>query len=84
MGEIFDRSSEHLGSSDVVITAMRHRMLVLAAGLEREGVVPYAASHGEVYRHLPVDLLLDREIDWSQIEREQLAMDISAPRQLRA
>jgi phthalate 4,5-dioxygenase len=78
MGDIFDRSAEHLGSSDVVITAVRRRMLAMATRLQRDSVVPYPASHGEVYRRLPVDLLLDRDIDWSQIERQQLAIDIVA------
>jgi phthalate 4,5-dioxygenase len=48
MGAIFDRSQEHLGTSDVAIIAARQRLLKTVRDLQ-QGIEPYAASHPEVY-----------------------------------
>jgi phthalate 4,5-dioxygenase oxygenase subunit len=55
MGRVFDRSKEHLGTSDVAVIAMRRLLLRLAHNLQSEGSGPYAAYHGEVYRVRPLD-----------------------------
>ena len=60
MGAIPDRTMEHLGSSDVVIIQVPRRLLDMAKALE-DGVEPYAASHGAVYRIRTADLLLEPE-----------------------
>ena len=56
MGAIVDRSQEHLGTSDSAIIAARRRLLSEARSL-LEGVEPYAASHGEVYRARSIALV---------------------------
>ncbi|MBV8719170.1 MAG: Rieske 2Fe-2S domain-containing protein [Chloroflexi bacterium] len=55
MGPIYDRSQEHLGTSDVAVIAMRRLLLRLAANLEDGLPGPYAAYHGEAYRIRPLD-----------------------------
>jgi phthalate 4,5-dioxygenase oxygenase subunit len=49
MGPIVDRTQEHLGTSDTAIIVVR-RLLMRQAIEAGEGVDPYAAYHGEVYR----------------------------------
>lgn len=48
MGAVFDRSQEHLGTSDIAIIAARQRLLKLVRELQ-EGIEPYAAAHPEAY-----------------------------------
>ena len=73
MGAIYDRTKEHLGTSDMVIIAMRRRLMKLARELG-EGREPYAAHHGEVYRQRGADLLLKREAPWEEGARELMAV----------
>jgi len=65
MGAIPDRTREHLGSSDLVIIQVRRRLLDMAKALE-DGIEPYAASHGAVYRIRTADLLLNRNRPWAE------------------
>ncbi len=71
MGRIYDRTKEHLGTSDAVIIAMRRRLLK-AARLLTEGNEPYAASHGEVYRQIPVDIDLPRDRNFEEGARDYI------------
>jgi hypothetical protein len=56
MTRTVDRSLEHLGSSDVAVIAARRRLIKLARDLE-QGVEPVAATHPELYRVRPLDLI---------------------------
>ncbi|MCA1644780.1 MAG: Rieske 2Fe-2S domain-containing protein [Chloroflexi bacterium] len=49
MGPIYDRTHEHLGTSDVAVISTRRR-LINAARLLVEGIEPYPATHPELYR----------------------------------
>ncbi len=73
MGKIVDRTREHLGSSDVGIVAMRRRLMKAAADLQ-EGVAPYAAQHGDVYRVRPAEVVLPADAQWDEDERTKAAM----------
>ena len=61
MGALIDRTHEHLGTSDTAIIAMRRRLAKAARDLE-EGIEPYAATHGEVYRVRSSSALLPRDV----------------------
>ncbi len=56
MGYICDRTEEHLGTSDAAVIAARRRLLKVARDLQ-QGIEPYAASHGSVYRIRPLDIV---------------------------
>jgi len=73
MGEIVERTREHLGSSDIGIIAMRRRLLKAAADLQEE-VAPYAAFHGDVYRVRPAEVMLPSDAKWDEDERLKDAM----------
>jgi phenylpropionate dioxygenase-like ring-hydroxylating dioxygenase large terminal subunit len=55
MGPIYDRRREHLGSSDLAIMSARRRLIQAARDLQ-QGIEPYAAHHGEVYRVRAMDV----------------------------
>jgi hypothetical protein len=73
MGRIVDRTHERLGTSDIGIIAMRRRLMKAAADFQ-EGLVPYAASHGQVYRLRPAEVVLPAGARWDTDERTQQAM----------
>ncbi len=56
MGYVCDRSQEHLGTSDAAIIAARRKLLKVAQDLQN-GIEPYAATHSEVYRVRPLDII---------------------------
>src|SRR5919199_2959209 len=56
MGYISDRTQEHLGTTDVAVIHMRRLMLDLVRGLE-QGKDPFAATHPELYRVRPLDVV---------------------------
>jgi len=60
MGYVCDRTQEHLGSSDLAVIAARRRLLKFARDLE-QGIEPYAARHGELYRVRPLDIITATE-----------------------
>jgi len=55
MGPIYDRRKEHLGTSDLAIITARKRLLNLARELQ-QGIEPFPASHGDVYRVRAMDV----------------------------
>jgi phthalate 4,5-dioxygenase len=57
MGPIYDRTGEHLGSADSAIIMMRRRLIQMANELE-QGIEPFAAQHGEIFRLRSAGLLL--------------------------
>jgi hypothetical protein len=74
MGLIVDRSEERLSVSDSGITQMRKRLLKMADDLQ-EGVEPYPASHGSVYRvHAGDALLPAKATNWVEAPAIQEAI----------
>jgi phthalate 4,5-dioxygenase oxygenase subunit len=74
MGYVCDRSEEHLGSSDVAIIHMRRTLLRLLDNLAK-GIEPYAASHPELYRVQPLDVVSDfAELDQVLAEYREQAL----------
>ena len=55
MGPIYDRRKEHLGTSDQAIITARRRLLNLARELQ-QGIEPFPASHGDIYRVRAMDV----------------------------
>jgi phthalate 4,5-dioxygenase len=65
MGEICERTIEHLGSADLAVIAMRWRLLEAVRALPDRDKVPYEALHADSYRVRSAALVLPR--DWSGI-----------------
>ncbi|MCC7367737.1 MAG: Rieske 2Fe-2S domain-containing protein [Chloroflexi bacterium] len=49
MGRIVDRTDEHLGTTDIAVITARRRLLRMSRELE-QGIEPYPAHHGDLYR----------------------------------
>lgn len=64
MGRIFDRSQEHLGTSDMMIIRTRRRMLEAAHALRANGVVPPGAEDPSVFAQRSGGIILPRAADW--------------------
>jgi nitrite reductase/ring-hydroxylating ferredoxin subunit len=71
MGPIYDRTQEHLGSSDTAIIQMRRRLQQLCTELEA-GHEPVAASRPDAYRVRSTTLLLKRDEDWTEAARRAM------------
>ena len=70
MGSIYDRSQEHLGSSDTMIIRVRRRLMDAARELVEHGTVPYSAEHPEVYRQRSGGVILPDGVEWVEATRE--------------
>ena len=64
MGPIYERSSEHLGSSDVMVIRVRRRLMQAARALAQEGITPPGVDHPEVYRVRSGGCFLPEGADW--------------------
>jgi hypothetical protein len=64
MGPIYDRSHEHLGTTDQFIIRVRRKLIAMARALRDEGVVPYGVDHPEVYRQRSGEMVLPRRQTW--------------------
>jgi phthalate 4,5-dioxygenase oxygenase subunit len=72
MGAVFDRTIEHLGSSDLAVIAMRRRLLEAVHALASAGEPPYEALNADNYRVRSAALVLPRDIAWNEGAAEAL------------
>jgi phthalate 4,5-dioxygenase oxygenase subunit len=72
MGEVCDRTTEHLGSSDLAVIAMRRRLLDAVHALAENGEVPYEARNADNYRVRSAALVLPRNVAWNEGAAEAL------------
>jgi phthalate 4,5-dioxygenase oxygenase subunit len=63
MGPIYDRSHEHLGTTDQFIISARRRMIKAARALEA-GVIPPGVDEPHIYRQRSGEMILPRTADW--------------------
>ena len=82
MGTIYDRSHEHLGTTDQFIIRARRRMIMAARALEM-GVTPPGVDQPWVYRQRSGEMVLPRNADWwgtyEQRRATWLPQDVPAP-----
>ncbi len=71
MGPIYDRTKEHLGTSDVVIIQMRRRVLREINAL-MQGREPLAPFLPETYLRRPVSVLMSKETPFIEGAREHM------------
>jgi phthalate 4,5-dioxygenase len=64
MGAIYDRSQEHLGTSDQMIIRSRRRLINAARAFAETGVTPMTVQHPEYYRVRSGSTLLPVDVDW--------------------
>jgi phenylpropionate dioxygenase-like ring-hydroxylating dioxygenase large terminal subunit len=72
MGEVCDRTTEHLGSADLAVIAMRRRLLEAVRALAETGETPYEARNTDEYRVRSAALVLPRSVAWNEGAAEAL------------
>jgi hypothetical protein len=70
MGSIYDRSSEHLGTSDTGIIRTRRSLTTAAAALRGKGLVPASVEQPDLYRIRSASVVLPRADNWVEASRE--------------
>jgi phthalate 4,5-dioxygenase len=70
MGPIYDRSQEHLGSSDVMLIRVRRRLLAAAEALVSGSATPPGVDHPEAYAVRGGGVLLPNGADWLEATAE--------------
>jgi len=70
MGPIYDRSREHLGTTDQLIIRTRRRLLAAARALRDRGEIPPGVDNPELYRQRSGGTILQRSVDWWEATKE--------------
>ncbi|HLF79353.1 MAG TPA: Rieske 2Fe-2S domain-containing protein [Dehalococcoidia bacterium] len=64
MGPIYDRSHEHLGTTDALIIRTRRRLIQTAKALRDDGITPPGVDNPEIYAQRSGGVVLPRTVDW--------------------
>jgi phthalate 4,5-dioxygenase oxygenase subunit len=64
MGTIYDRTREHLGTSDSMIIRSRRRWIAMAKDVFENGTIPPGVDNPEMYRQRSGEVILPRNVDW--------------------
>jgi phenylpropionate dioxygenase-like ring-hydroxylating dioxygenase large terminal subunit len=64
MGPIYNRSNEHLGTSDSMIIRTRRRWINAAKAHRDHGILPPGVDQPEMYRKRSGEVILPRNLDW--------------------
>ena len=64
MGAIYDRSHEHLGTSDSMVIRTRRRLINAARALRDEGLIPPGVDNPQIYRTRSGGVILPSTVDW--------------------
>lgn len=70
MGPIYDRSHEHLGTSDAMVIRTRRRLVNAAKALSKDGTLPPGVDDPAVYRYRSGGVILPRSADWLEATRD--------------
>ena len=64
MGAIYNRSQEHLGTTDALIIRTRRCMLQAAKALRDHGITPPGVDNPEIYALRSGGVVLQKDLDW--------------------
>jgi phenylpropionate dioxygenase-like ring-hydroxylating dioxygenase large terminal subunit len=70
MGTIYNRTTEHLGTSDAMVIRVRRRLLDAARALAETRTLPISVDHPEVYRQRSGGVILAEDADWIKSTEE--------------
>ena len=71
MGPIYDRTKEHLGTSDMMVIRTRSRLVNAAKALREHGILPPCVDKPELYRTRSGGIVLPRDADWLEAIEEK-------------
>jgi phenylpropionate dioxygenase-like ring-hydroxylating dioxygenase large terminal subunit len=64
MGTIYNRSAEHLGTTDALIIRTRRRLIQAAKALRDQGITPPGVDDPQIYAQRSGGVVLPRTADW--------------------
>jgi hypothetical protein len=70
MGPIYDRTDEHLGTSDAMIIRARRKLINAAKALRDQGAVPVGVDNPELYRMRSGGALLPKGVNGLEVLKE--------------
>jgi len=70
MGGIYDRTKEHLGSTDAMVIRVRRRLIAAVTAHMKYGTTPPGVDDPEVYRVRSGGVFLPEGADWVEATRE--------------
>jgi hypothetical protein len=73
MGPILDRTIEHVGTTDMMIIRVRHRLMDAAHALVEHKITPPGVDDPEVFRSRPASTILPEDADWIEATEEERA-----------
>ena len=79
MGPIYDRTQEHLGTTDAMVIFMRRRLLDAARALREQGVAPANVDDPSLYRVRPASILLPDGESWIAATEKARQSDAGVP-----
>jgi nitrite reductase/ring-hydroxylating ferredoxin subunit len=79
MGPIYDRTQEHLGTSDAMVIRTRRRVINAARALRDSATVPPGVDDPSVYRCRSGGVILPREADWLEATKGLRRAFVEAP-----
>jgi hypothetical protein len=78
MGTIYNRTKEHLGTSDTGIIAMRRRLIQAVRKFAADAETPHEVTHPEVYQIRADALFLDHGVSWIDRTAERRKVSLTA------
>ena len=79
MGPIYDRTQEHLGTTDAMVIFMRRRLIDAAKALRDEGAVPVNVEDPNLCRVRPASALLPEGESWITATEKARQSDAGVP-----
>ncbi len=79
MGVIYDRTREHLGTSDRMIIAARQLLMSAARNLQEDGTQPAHVNDTKLYRIRSASAILPEGANWQEATKENRDADAGAP-----
>ena len=79
MGPIYDRTQEHLGTTDAMVIYVRRRLIEAAWALRDQGVAPANVADGSMCRVRPASVLLPEGDSWISATEKSRQSDAGVP-----
>jgi len=79
MGPIYDRSQEHLGTTDAMVIYVRRRLIDAAKSLRDAGAIPANVDDASLYRVRPASALLPEDESWVTATEKARQSDAGVP-----
>ena len=79
MGPIYDRTQEHLGTTDAMVIFVRRQLINAARALREQGMVPANVEEPNLCRVRPASILLPEGESWITATEEARKSDAGVP-----